>query len=358
MGAPKLSKDAEKQIKGLIKIYKRTADDMDKTMKKAAKNARTPAQEFRARQYKAQAQKSVEALEKAHSKQSPKLVESYYKHGLNVTDYALKEQGVELRPDRGLGDSIHKEGLEVMVEEMTRNGVKAGKSMEERFERFLKHSQQVHVEEQKIQEKVAQGISEGQARKEVSSRIQKVFKRELQEGARIEVIDKNGDKRRYRPDKYSEMLARTQTREAMSEGSQRQCKQYGVEYMQVSVHSGACELCQEFQGRVYTITGDDDRFPKLDERPPFHPNCAHVLVPYVPFSEDDAEFQSLQELSNKPGKIHDHEHYQQALKTGERADEAKEPNFEDRQWKQEQRKRVREGQQEENLLPVTREDEE
>jgi len=54
----------------------------------------------------------------------------------------------------------------------------------------------------------------------------------------------------------------------------------------MSSHPGSCPICQQFEGRVYSISGKDKRFPKLDVAfssgyANIHPNCRHTLEPYI-----------------------------------------------------------------------------
>lgn len=52
----------------------------------------------------------------------------------------------------------------------------------------------------------------------------------------------------------------------------------GADLVQVSSHNTDTPLCQEFEGKIYSISGKDPDFPALEEIPPFHPNCLHSLT--------------------------------------------------------------------------------
>jgi len=68
----------------------------------------------------------------------------------------------------------------------------------------------------------------------------------------------------------------------------------GYDLVQISLHFGACPICIPYEGRVYTQSGNDSRFPYLYDTPwsdafqNLHPNCRHQLLIYV---------EDLQELS-------------------------------------------------------------
>lgn len=56
-----------------------------------------------------------------------------------------------------------------------------------------------------------------------------------------------------------------------------------------SSHECTCEICSAYQGRVYSVSGKDKRFPKLPDEvfkyQGFHPGCRHTFFPYYfPFA--------------------------------------------------------------------------
>ena len=57
----------------------------------------------------------------------------------------------------------------------------------------------------------------------------------------------------------------------------------GEDLIQVSSHKGACPLCEPWQGAVLSISGNHPTYPALADAKAaglFHPNCAHVVMPY------------------------------------------------------------------------------
>jgi hypothetical protein len=75
------------------------------------------------------------------------------------------------------------------------------------------------------------------------------------------------------------MVARSRIAEAHTVSVVSMALDLDTEYVQVSAHNTTTPLCQEFEGKVFTITGSDSRFPELDLYPPFHPNCLHNITP-------------------------------------------------------------------------------
>ena len=87
---------------------------------------------------------------------------------------------------------------------------------------------------------------------------------------------------------YSRLVARTQMREAHTIGTIARLQQNSVDHVQISQHAqDEPDECTPWAGNVYYIGDGEDPagFPRLDTvvggGPPFHPNCEHVLIPYV-----------------------------------------------------------------------------
>lgn len=58
----------------------------------------------------------------------------------------------------------------------------------------------------------------------------------------------------------------------------------GQDLIQSSFHETTCGICSMYQGRVFSISGKDKRFPKLPDEvlkyQGFHPGCRHGFYPY------------------------------------------------------------------------------
>ena len=98
------------------------------------------------------------------------------------------------------------------------------------------------------------------------------------EGERF-VVDKRG--RKWQPKHYARMVARTTTREAMSEAFLARAAHEGEDLIRVSSHPDgqADPICVPFEGKLFSLSGRTPGLPVLERRPPFHPNCRHVLIP-------------------------------------------------------------------------------
>ena len=102
---------------------------------------------------------------------------------------------------------------------------------------------------------------------------------------------KTKNNRYIRMDAYAEMVARSTTREVTNTATILQVSELGYDLVKMSSHPGSCPICQQFEGRVYSISGKDKRFPRLDIAfssgyANIHPNCRHTLEPYIPEFND------------------------------------------------------------------------
>lgn len=125
---------------------------------------------------------------------------------------------------------------------------------------------------------VARGIAAGRPRVEVSREIAD----RLLEAGRPTFIDKLG--RQWPLDRYAEMVARTTTREAMTQGTINRLREHGLQLAQVSPHN-ADDFCRYYENAIVSI-GESAHpvYPPLSAingPPPWHPNCQHALTPFV-----------------------------------------------------------------------------
>ncbi len=87
-------------------------------------------------------------------------------------------------------------------------------------------------------------------------------------------------RREWSLDSYAEMVARTSTREATTQGTINRLMGGGYDLVQISEHEPTCELCAPLAGKVFSLTGNTRDYPKYDGYLPVHPNCLHVPWSY------------------------------------------------------------------------------
>lgn len=80
--------------------------------------------------------------------------------------------------------------------------------------------------------------------------------------------------------KYAELVARTSLRQAQTDATRATCAEYENDLVIVLGHGDTdCDICQEYENKIFSLSGADQEYPELDEEPPFHPNCVHSIHP-------------------------------------------------------------------------------
>jgi hypothetical protein len=204
-----------------------------------------------------------------------------YHIGLEFADEGarnIRKAGINLgRRQREVFSQVHREAAQAILEELLRTTdfalAQVGRRANDVFRR-------VGVEE------VAKGIAAGKTRIEVTRQIKE---RLLREG-RPDFVDKLG--RQWDLDRYAEMVARTTTREAMTQGTINRLREHRIQLAQVSAHNAA-DFCIYYENVIVSI-GEESHpvYPPISAiggGPPFHPNCVHVLTPFVERLATDEE---------------------------------------------------------------------
>lgn len=78
--------------------------------------------------------------------------------------------------------------------------------------------------------------------------------------------------------RYSEMLARTHTIRSFNDATINRASQFGVDLVQITTHSGSCPICTPYEGNIYSLSGNNSKYPRYDIGLPIHPNCTHNLL--------------------------------------------------------------------------------
>jgi len=87
------------------------------------------------------------------------------------------------------------------------------------------------------------------------------------------------------------MVARTTTREAMTQGTVNRLQEHGIQLAQVSAHS-AEDFCRYYENTIVSLDGPHPIYPPISAingGPPFHPRCVHVLMRFVERLATDEE---------------------------------------------------------------------
>lgn len=121
---------------------------------------------------------------------------------------------------------------------------------------------------------VDDAIREGESRGQIAKRIREYIQKIIGDEQYIQINGRN-----YNMKKYSKMVARTRLRKVQSESTRNTCKQFDHDIVEISDHGTETEICQEFEGNIYSLDGATKGFPVLTQEPPYHPNCQHSMFP-------------------------------------------------------------------------------
>lgn len=106
---------------------------------------------------------------------------------------------------------------------------------------------------------------------------------------------------------YAETVARSIVAETQNTSVKNVMKEHGHDLVKMTQHHGTCSLCATYEGRVYSLSGKDERFPSIKNIPGFnagynniHPRCRHRIFPYIEKYQDvKADIKN----SNKPFEV-------------------------------------------------------
>lgn len=150
-------------------------------------------------------------------------------------------------------------------------------------QRLFHATQQQAISEVKINDAIAAGMQTDNTPRAIAKNIQQELEDAMEGGQVLSINGKN-----WQIDTYSEVVARTRSREAQTAAAKDTMLEYGQDLVTV-VDADPCPICQEFVGNVYSITGSSDSYDDLTDEPPFHPNCQCVLAPFIEKSASEED---------------------------------------------------------------------
>ena len=264
----------------LLKRYKKSFEELLKRIE--SKEARGVWAGYE-KQLLREIQKAVKELDASASKDLEQLVKEAY---IASEENALR--AVSARIGRGLNRNAMQLVMENAIDTMVEANHYFGRHAQDRIRKIGLDA-------------IAEKLSMGQTVREAQRRILETLQAE---GMQIKVGTSG---RTMQLDKYAELVARTTTREATNTAMTSTGEQLGYDLVKFSTHYPTCEVCALIQGRVFSISGKDKRFPALSSVPGFdkgfktiHPHCRHVLVITVEALWTDEERAKYLEDAMKP----------------------------------------------------------
>lgn len=166
-------------------------------------------------------------------------------------------------------------------------------------------TQSVQQYRDSINEKIVEREKEGKVT--TVGDLQGIIQEDLEKGEGTSIKYKNGANMPV--GKYAAMLARTTRAETDNLAMLQQALKEGIDLVKCGTVSPTCDICSVYQGRVYSISGKDSRFPALYKTAfqsgysIIHPNCRHSWSPYreeMYTKEQQEEFLKQSNRSFKP----------------------------------------------------------
>lgn len=125
------------------------------------------------------------------------------------------------------------------------------------------------LHQEMVREELAKGILRGESMQEMKNWISDLL--------HAENITKFQDRswRYWNMDSYVEMLTRTETNIANTQGTINRAIQLWITKFQITEQPDCCEICAEVNGDIVDVTEWDV------ELPPFHPNCRGFITAVI-----------------------------------------------------------------------------
>lgn len=130
---------------------------------------------------------------------------------------------------------------------------------------------------------------------------------------------------------YAELLARSIVAETQNTSVMNVAKEHKKDLVKMTKHNTACTVCQEYEGKIYSISGKSEKYPALKSIPGFnkgynniHPRCRHRISVYIEkYSDEYIKNQGKAERkikrktkeNNKATSWHDYEYVNKEFKS-------------------------------------------
>ncbi len=226
-------------------------------------------------------QDHIKELKQESAEWAAKYIPKAYKYGA-YQDQELIERLAKYRktPAKTAFGRYHKQAAKVAAEGAAADFAVAADALEKTFVNYVRRIQ-IETARQAIAREISAGIVEGATRETTTSRLMKVLEYQAKNG--IITVGKTT----MAVDQYADMLCRTLTRAARTDGVLNRAKENNIDLVIIN-NTGAVDFCREYEDQIFSISGRDSRFPVLTERPPFHPNCTHSISLFAEeFAEPD-----------------------------------------------------------------------
>lgn len=228
----------------------------------------------------------VDELTSTAGQQTALLVGDSYRAGAVIAVEQMTQAGMAANAiDKTLKPLIHQRAAQAIMDDAFYSILEASEHMVADAKKRIEEAVRMANERS-----LTEGMSRRQATKEAIA--------DLNSRGITGMVAKNGA--RIPADKYIAGVVHYHQRKAHVTGAEEMIKQNNLDLVFVNFVGITCEYCAVYQGRVYSISGNDPRFPKLELRPPYHSHCVHSISAWIEKYTPADEVERMIDVSNRP----------------------------------------------------------
>lgn len=261
--------EAERLIKFYVQAEREILDRLNRALLRGNKT-----------EYLAQMKKNIEAilqqLREGNRTWCTEAIPRVYSQGLYSADAMLEDAGVKIKAGFG---AIHQQAAQVLAENTFQSLDRVAQLIGRRTEGIYR-------------DLAIENIRGSVAGYDTWKQVARRYREQLAEKGVTGFQDAAG--RNWNMRSYAEMVARTTTQQAHTEGTLNRLSEQDHDLIIVSSHRGACSLCTPWEGKVLSISGKTKGYPTFEEAKAaglMHPNCRHAVSLYIDL---DAEIEELE----------------------------------------------------------------
>ena len=229
---------------------------------------------------------------------SDRIIPDAYNSGVDISSDTLRQVNALFTKNTRDIKTIN-----FLINDMQKNYNGAIEMGRESVATYFNLSKQVRISEQDISKAVAQGLMDGGTGEDAKRALRNMledssntiydrdklmkfaagYEDKLEDGKFMQIINKNGDVMNFKTDSYADMVARTRIGDAQVAGAVDIAEENGVNEFNVTDHHTTTAICIPHEGQIYTTNPNNKKYEQLypDNKPVYHPNCLHRLMPYV-----------------------------------------------------------------------------
>lgn len=269
----------DKEVNNLVKMYTAAEQELTKEINRCLAKGNKTEYLISMRQ---NTQAILKDLDSGSRDWCEEAIPRVYTHGLKAADAQIREQGLTVKGGFG---GIHEQAAKILSDSAySRFGdanATIGRRVNDIYRTLALENIKASTLGYQSWKKVAKNYREALADKGVTG-----------------FVDKSG--RSWNMKTYSEMVARTTTMEAHTQGTALRLQEQGFDLVRINDIGTKCPKCARWEGEILSLSGNDPDHESLDKAKTsglFHPNCRHDFSLY---RDVEAEIAALEKELGKP----------------------------------------------------------